>query len=161
MNQLDDRRTTLAAGVVMLVLGLGVTAVLHDSAVSAVIVLAACTLVLYAFMWDRLADFGPSGIKLFERIREETAQALERKQRQPQVIEREALDQISIGDMSAVTGSFSAAALIRAAKSPEELAEALVKVVERPETAAERRERVRKDDQERAKQEHYSGRTRK
>ena len=75
-------------------------------------------LVIYAVVWSRLKSFGPKGIELFEELREKTAAA----------VEAAASDEMTVSDEAAAevtTANAQAAATIRAARTLDELAEAI------------------------------------
>lgn len=141
MNVLDSRQGALGAGVILLIIGVGASALLKDSALSGIVALAGCALILYAILWDKLESFGPSGLKLRE---------LKERAKQQYVGSATASDELpAISESVTATVSHGqAAALIDAAKTPEELVDALV-ALNAPETMGGRYERVRQDDKAR------------
>jgi hypothetical protein len=151
MDVLDRRGWALGIGLSLIAVALAVSAQMHDSALAVIFGIGGAGLVVYSVIWDRLAEFGPSGLKLFERVRERTAQRLERQM-------ADSVDHLDEWTATVTHGPAQAAAAIRAAKTPEELADILASIVERPESEGERMERVRKDREAGAKADRYSGR---
>ena len=76
MNRLDRREASLGIGIALIIVGIGVTGVMHDSALAVIVALTGCVLVLYAFIWDRLESFGPQGVKLSPRQKERAMEIL-------------------------------------------------------------------------------------
>jgi hypothetical protein len=117
------------------------SAALHDGAITTLTALAGCVLILFAFLGARLESFGPKGVTLRELVDRAAAK-----------LERTATDSLTASDdASAVVtryGSGHAAAAIRAAKSPEQLIDTLVDIIEHPapESASARMERIREDE---------------
>jgi len=139
VDWLDRREVPFTAGWVLVAIGIGVTFVTHDSAVSLVIVLAGCVLILYAVIWDRLESFGPSGVKLFQRIREDVARTLEKRGHSNTIPGRseEVGDKVKPsfgGDRTDPINAENrmapaeAAALVRRAETPDELVDSLVRI---------------------------------
>jgi hypothetical protein len=93
-----------AVGVGLIALAVLAAGVIRDSAVASMFAIGGVALVLWAFVAERLKSVGPRGVELFEETRERTAQ---------------------------VAPSDRDAAEIRAAESPEQLAEVLGQVMER------------------------------
>jgi hypothetical protein len=148
---MDDRRVALSAGVILIVVGIAVAGVIHDTAIAGMLVLAGCVLAIYAFMWDRLKKFGPSGVELFEEMKEQAAQKIERKA----VDTLPALDDTVAAETTRTAQANAQAMTVRAAKTPEELIDVLVKRVERLERPEDQMARIRSDDRVRQRMERY------
>ena len=138
-----SRAGTFVVGTILLTVAVGLNVATRDTIVSVVIVLAGCALIVYAMVWDRFQSFGPSsGLTLFERIKEDVAKGVETTVILD-TIRNEAVPYPP--EVQTQTPSAQAAALIRQASTPEELADALVSIVNQPESRAEGRARQRAD----------------
>jgi hypothetical protein len=122
--KLDSRRTAFVSGILLLMLALAVAATVKDSAVSGIVSLTGCALILYAIVWDRLKEVGPGGIK-FRQLRERVAKSVETKRR----IADEIATITETIDAKVTRGGGQAAALIRAAQTPDELVDTLAELI--------------------------------
>jgi hypothetical protein len=140
--------------VAVLVAGVIVTGLMHDTAVAVLLVLIGGALLLNGFIGDRLKSVGPKGVELFEATKEQIADALEKAQ--PTEVQVTTADDAKVDDRVTVDvrpraggATAQAAAQIRAARTPDELANVMMKLINRPETSAERTQRVQQDERTR------------
>jgi hypothetical protein len=154
MERLWARPGVLIAGTGLLAIAVLLEVVAHDTAVSSIVALTGCGLIVYAFVWDRLESFGPAGFK-FRELKEQFAKK----------VEAELGDTVKVDDSlevdvypGAATGTGTAfgrqrravhgnaAAMIRAAETPEQLADVLVSIVKQQGMSTERPRPVEEDD---------------
>jgi len=124
-----------------------------------ILALGGLTAILYALIGSRLKSVGPKGIELFEQLKEATAIRVAEAIEATAGETGEAPAGVATGrgtayDATVRTSSANAAASIRAARTPEELAEAIAAIAtERSQSG--RVTRIAEDDATRRKQDRY------
>jgi hypothetical protein len=106
------------AGAILLLVAAALSLIAHDAAVGVVFAIGGMALLLRSFGFQ-IKALGPKGAE-FEATKEKIAQAV-------------AADESLSTALKSNQGTGYAAAAIRAAKTPQELANVLVKILDRPE----------------------------
>lgn len=131
-RDVQNRLVGALAGLLMIVVAVALRASIGD-ALGGVLAVGGVGLLIYAVLGRRVKRFGPTGVELFEQVKELTATRIEAEP-----------------STNTLSGHGQAAAAIRAAKTPDELADVLVRLIDRPESPTEQAARVRRDDERRA-----------
>lgn len=109
----------MLVGAVLLVAAAVVAGAIHDSALAIAIAGGGILLVILPYLGDRVKSVGPSGIELFEAAKEEIASRIDADVSLTEALKKN-------------TGAGQAAAAIRKAETPTELADVLVRILDRP-----------------------------
>lgn len=118
-NQNRSRIGAFLVGAVLLLGAVGTSAATHDSVVAGVLAIGGVALVVWSFLGDRLKSLGPKGVELFEATKEQLAERID-------------ADSSLAGALQSNRATGQAAAAIRAARSPGELADVVVSLLDRP-----------------------------